>query len=158
MIMTVALTTPTQEASNKPSRSRTTWLMLVGFLVYTLLILAGHVVGFPLAYAYCKSGCGLTLDNVRALEHAGASVAVYANFYMTLQVLYVLICVGVAGLIVFKKPGQWVPLGMGISLLGFAAYEGADFPALTAAYPFLSIPSFVLITIALSVFGSYASI
>jgi signal transduction histidine kinase len=130
--------------------------MTFGFILYALLILAGHIVGFPLAYAYCKSGCGLTLNNVHALQHVGASVAIYANFYMALQVLYVLICVGVAGFIVFKKPGQWVPLLVGLLLLGFAAYEGADYPALTAKYPFLSLPSWVLITLAMSVFGPYA--
>jgi hypothetical protein len=154
--MTVALDAPMQVASHKRPRSFAAWLMTSGFILYALLILAGHIVGFPLAYAYCKSGCGLTLDNVRALQHVGASVAFYANFYMALQVLYVLICVGVAGLIVFKKPGQWVPLGLGFWLVGLAAYEGADFPALTARYPFLSMPSWALINLAMSVFGPYA--
>jgi len=154
--MTVALKAPVQMVSTKRPRSLAAWLMTFVFILYALLILAGHIAGFPLAYAYCKSGCGLPLDNVRALQHVGTSVAFYANLYMTLQVLYVLICVGVAGFIVFKKPGQWVPLGLGFFLLGLAAFEGADFPALTAHYPFLTIPSFILITSAMSVFGTYA--
>ncbi len=114
--MTVALDTPTQEAFNPPSRPRTTWLMTAGFLAYTLLILVGHIVGFPLGYAYlrtvCSSGCSLTPGNVRALEQLGLSIPFYANLYLVIQVLYILVCVGIALLIVFKKPGQWVPLGI----------------------------------------------
>ena len=106
--MAVALDTPTQEAFNPPSRPRTAWLMTAGFLVYTLLILIGHIVGFTLGYAYlhtvCPSGCSLTPGNVRALEHLGHSITIYANLYMVIQVLYILVCVGIALLIVFKKP------------------------------------------------------
>jgi len=112
--MTVALDTPMREASNTPSRPRTAWLMLVGFLIYTLLILVGHIVGFPLGYAYlytfCPSGCSLTPGNVHALEQIGLSIAFYATLYLVIQVLYIQVCVGVAVLIVVKKPGQWVPL------------------------------------------------
>ena len=66
--MAVALDTPTQEIFTKPSRPRTAWFMTLGFLIYTLLIVVGHIVGFPLGYAYlhtvCLSGCGLTPGNV----------------------------------------------------------------------------------------------
>src|SRR6266705_35769 len=105
MIVTVALTTATQEASNKPSQPRTAWLMQVGFLIYMLLILVGHIVGFPLGYVYlhtvCPSGCALTPQNVRALEHMGLSITFYANLYMAIQVLYILSCIGIALLVVF---------------------------------------------------------
>ena len=115
MSLTVALDTPTQEAFNKSSRPRTAWLMLVGFLIYTLLILSGHILGLPLGYAYlhtvCPSGCSLTPGNVHALEQMGLSIPFYATLYTAIQVLYILVCVGVAVLIVVKKPGQWVPLG-----------------------------------------------
>src|SRR6516162_3736083 len=114
--MTIALNTTMQEASKKPSGSRVPWLMRTGFLVYTLLIIAGHIAGFPLAYAYlhtvCSDGCGLTPENVLALERHGLSIAFYANLYMAIQVLYILVTVVAALLIVFKKPGQWVPLGV----------------------------------------------
>ena len=91
--MTVALDTPTQAASNTPARPRAAWLMTVGFLIYTLLVLIGHIVGFPLGYAFlhtvCPSGCSLTPENVRALEHIGISITFYANLYMVIQVLYI---------------------------------------------------------------------
>jgi len=139
MIMAVALDMPIQEASNTPSPPRKAWLMLVGFLIYTLLILAGHIVGFPQGYAYlhtvCPNGCALTPGNVRALAHLGLSITFYANLYMIIQVLYILISVGIALLIVIKKPGQWVPLGLSCFLIWFSAYEGADYPALVATYP-----------------------
>jgi hypothetical protein len=109
MMMAVALDTPTQEIFTKPSRPRTTWFMTLGFLIYTLLILVGHIVGFPLGYAYlhtvCLSGCGLTPGNVLALKQMGLSITFYANVYMVIQVLYILVCVGIALLIVLKKPG-----------------------------------------------------
>ena len=158
--MTTALDTQVQETSNKPSRSRAAWLMTVGFLVYTLLILVGHVVGFPLGYAYlhtvCPSGCSLTTENVRALEHIGLSISFYANLYMVIQVLYILVSVGIALLIVFKKPGQWVPLGLSCFLIWFSAYEGADYPALVAAYPVLNVPVQLLLFLGGGILGFYA--
>ncbi len=158
--MTVALDTFVQEASNKPSRSRAAWLMLAGFLIYTLLILLGHLVGFPLGYAYlhtvCPSGCSLTPGNVHALEHLGLSIAFYANLYTVIQVLYILVCVGIALLIVFKKPGQWVPLGMSAFLVGLSAYEGIDYPALATAYPILNAPTQLLIGLGMGLLGMYA--
>jgi hypothetical protein len=158
--MTVALDTLVQEASNKPSRSRATWLMLVGFLIYTLLILLGHLVGFPLGYAYlhtvCPSGCSLTPGNVHALEQMGLSITFYAHLYMAIQVLYILVCVGIALLIVVKKPGQWVPLGISAFLIGLSAYEGADYPALATAYPVLNAPTQLLIGLGMGLLGMYA--
>ncbi|TMD74531.1 MAG: hypothetical protein E6I97_15580 [Chloroflexi bacterium] len=158
--MTAALDTQVQEKSNKTSRSRAAWLMTVGFLVYTLLILIGHIVGFPLGYAYlhtvCPSGCSLTPENVRALEHIGLSISFYANLYMVIQVLYILVCVGIALLIVFKKPGQWVPLGLSCFLIWFSAYEGADYPALVAAYPILNVPVQLLLFLGGGILGFYA--
>jgi hypothetical protein len=158
--MTVVLDMPVQEASTKPSRSRTAWFMTFGFLVYTLLILVGHIVGFPLAYAYlhtvCPRGCELTPANVHALGSIGLSVAFYANLYTVIQVVYVLVCVGIAVLIVFKKPGQWVPLGLSCGGLGFSAYEGADYPALAAAHPALNTPLQLLIYVGMGALGGYA--
>ena len=158
--MTTALDTQVQETSNKPSRSRAAWLMTGGFLVYTLLILIGHIVGFPLGYAYlhtvCPSGCSLTPENVRALEHIGLSISFYANLYMVIQVLYILVSVGIALLIVFKKPGQWVPLGLSCFLIWFSAYEGADYPALVAAYPVLNVPVQLLLFLGGGILGFYA--
>src|SRR6266852_6731408 len=158
--MTGALDTFVQEASPKPSRSRTAWLMLVGFLIYTLLILLGHLVGFPLGYAYlhtvCPSGCSLTPGNVHALEHLSLSIAFYATLYLVIQALYILVCVGIALLIVFKKPGQWVPLGMSAFLVGLSAYEGTDYPALATAYPILYALTQLLIGLGLGLLGMYA--
>jgi signal transduction histidine kinase len=160
MIMTVALDAPVQVASHKRPRSLAAWLMTCSFLVYTLLILAGHVAGFPLGYAYlhtvCTRGCALTPQNVHALERIGLSIAFYANLYAVLQVLYILVTVGTAALIVFKKPGQWVPLGLSCFLVGFSAFEGADFPALTAAHPALNIPLQLLIYVGMGALGMYA--
>src|SRR6266516_3862586 len=158
--MAVALDTPTQEIFNTPSRPRTAWLMTLGFLVYTLLILVGHFVGFPLGYAYLHtvspSGCSLTPENVHALEQSGLSIAFYANLYMVIQVLYILVSVGIALLIVFKKPGQWVPLGLSCFLIWFSAYEGADYPALVAAYPVPNVPVQLLLFLGGGILGFYA--
>src|SRR5258707_5634590 len=160
MFMTVALNTSAQEASNNPARSRTIWLMTAGFLLYTLLILAGHIAGFPLSFAYlrtvCPNGCSLTAENVQALKSAGLSIDFYVTLYETIQVIYVLVTAGIALLIVFKKPGRWVPLGMSGFLLGLSAYEGADYPALAAAYPVLAIPLQFLIGLGMGILGMYA--
>jgi hypothetical protein len=158
--MTVALDTPTRGTFNTPSRPRMAWLMTVGFLIYTLLIFVGHIVGFPLGYAYlhtvCPSGCSLTPGNVHALEQMGLSITFYAYLYMAIQVLYILVCVGIALLIVVKKPGQWVPLGMSAFLVGLSAYEGTDYPALATAYPVLYAPTQLLIGLGMGLLGMYA--
>jgi len=134
--------------------------MTAGFLAYTLLILVGHIVGFPLGYAYlrtvCSSGCSLTPGNVRALEQLGLSIPFYANLYLVIQVLYILVCVGIALLIVFKKPGRWVPLGMSAFLVSLSAYEGANYPALAATYPVLYAPTQLLIGLGMGLLGMYA--
>lgn len=158
--MAVALDTPTQEIFNTPSRPRTARLMTLGFLVYTLLILVGHIVGFPLGYTYlhtvCPSGCSLTPGNARALEQIGISITFYTNLYMVIQVLYILVSVGIALLIVFKKPGRWVPLGLSCFLIWFSAYEGADYPALVSAYPGLNVPVQLLLLLGGGIVGFYA--
>lgn len=160
--MTVALDAPVQEARNKPSSSQMAGLMMIGFLTYTLLILLGHLIGFPIGYAYlhkvCSNDqvCGLTVENVQALARHGLSIDVYANLFMVVQVIYILVCVGIALLIVLKKPGQWVPLGVSCFLLGFSAYEGVDYPALAATYPLLRIPSQALIGLGMGILGMYA--
>jgi hypothetical protein len=59
-------------------------------------------------------------------------------------------------LIVFKKPGQWVPLGLSCFLIWFSAYEGADYPALVAAYPVLNVPVQLLLGLGGGILGFYA--
>jgi len=158
--MTNTLDTPRQETFQTRSRPRQAWLMTAGFLFYTLLILIGHIVSFPLGYAYlhtvCPSGCSLTPGNAQALERIGLSIAFNANLYMTIQALYILVCVGIALLIVFKKPGQWVPLGLSCFLIWFSAFEGANYPALLTAYPVLSVPVQLLLGLGGGMLGTYA--
>ncbi len=154
--MSLAGAAPTQE--NQPA-SRYAWLMTTGFLLYTAIVLAGHIIAFPRSYAFLQTvcagsddplgapSCGLTPENAHALAQIGVSVAWYANFYTTIQVIYILACLSVGILIVLKKPGQLVPLGMALLLVGLSGYEGADYPALAAAYPWLTLPVFVLINV-----------
>jgi signal transduction histidine kinase len=160
MIMAVALDVPVSAAAQPRPRSLAAGLMTGGFVLYTLLILAGHLVGFPLAYAYlhtvCASGCALKPGSVRALEQVGLSVAFYADLSMALQVLYILATVGGASLMVFKKPGQWVPLGLSCFLVGLSAFHATDYPALTAAYPILAVPVQLLLGVGMGVLGMYA--
>src|SRR5712691_13065057 len=75
---------------------------------------------------------------------------------MVIQVLYILVSVGIALLIVFKKPGQWVPLGLSCFLIWFSAFEGADYPALLAAYPVLNVPAQLLLLLGGGIVGFYA--
>jgi hypothetical protein len=74
---------------------------------------------------------------------------------MALQVLYILVCLGIALLIVFKKPGQWVPLGVSCLLVWLSAFEGVDYSALATAYPVLSVPAQLLMGLG-GTLGSYA--
>lgn len=150
----------TRKPLESTARLRSARLMTGGFLLYTLLVLIGHIAGFPLSFAFlrtaCNDGCPLTPGNLLALKHAGISLDVYINTFEVAQALYVLVCVGIALLIVFKKSGQWVPLGMSGFLVGLSAYEGANYPALAAAYPALTIPTRLLIHVGMGILGMYA--
>lgn len=150
----------TLASAERPARSWTAWMMTAGFLFYTMLILAGHLVGFPLSFAYlqkaCEDGCALTPGNLIALKNAHIPLNTYINAFEVVQTIYVLVSVGIALLIVFKKPGQWVPLGLGAFLLGLSGYEGANYHALTVAYPALTIPSQLLVNIGMGPLGMYA--
>ncbi|HJT56691.1 MAG TPA: hypothetical protein VJ761_09365 [Ktedonobacteraceae bacterium] len=158
--MAVPFSRPTQEIFTRPARPGTARFMTLGFLAYTLLILTGHVVGFPLSYAFlhtvCPRGCALTPGNVLALERVGLSITFYANLYLVIQVFYILLCIGIAMLIVFKKPGRWVPLGLGFLLVWLSAYEGANYPALVVTYPALNMPVQLLLYLAGGIVGSWA--
>jgi hypothetical protein len=59
-------------------------------------------------------------------------------------------------LIVVKKPGKWVPLGMSAFLVGLCAYEGANYPALAAAYPVLNVPTQLLSGLGMGLLDLYA--
>lgn len=158
--MTVALDTLADGTANASPRSRAKWLLTTGFFVYTLLILAGHIMGFAPAYAYlhtvCPDGCALTPANAQALARNSLSIAFSVNLYIIIQVLYILVSAGIALLIVLKKPGQWVPLGLSCFLVALSAYEGADYPALATAYPVLDLPSRLLIYLGMGILGMYA--
>ena len=156
----IALDTLLRKTVNKPSSPLVTRLMTTGFLIYTLLVLIGHIIGFPLGYAYlftvCSNGCSLTPENVSALHHGGYSITAYANFYMAIQVLYIVSCLGIGLLIVFKKPGQWIPLGVSCYLVNFSAFEGVDYPALVAAHPVLNVPLQLLVSLVVGELAEYA--
>src|SRR6266516_502199 len=122
-----------------------------------------------LSWSYCGFPAGLCLLahglfqwvlahtwECTRLEQLGLSIPFYANLYLVIQVLYILVCVGIALLIVFKKPGQWVPLGMSAFLVGLSAYEGIDYPALATAYPILNAPTQLLIGLGMGLLGMYA--
>jgi hypothetical protein len=65
------------------SLKRSTQLMTLGFLLYLVIILAGHIVGFPLSYTFLHTVCAqnctgfvpqLTPENVRALSSLNLSI------------------------------------------------------------------------------------
>jgi hypothetical protein len=154
----------TTKTTGSGSHKRSTRLMTLGFLLYLVIILAGHVVGFPLSYNFlhtvCTQNCAgfvpqLTLENVRALSSLNLSIIWYTNFYMVIQVIYILFCLGVALLVVLKKPGELIPLATGFMLVGLSAYEGADYPALTAMYPVLTLPLYILVVAGVGLPGIY---
>jgi hypothetical protein len=77
---------------------------------------------------------------------------------MVVQTVYILVGVGIALLVVLKKPGQWVPLGLACGLIAFTAYEGVDFPALATAHPALTIPLSFLDDMGMGPLGLYANL
>ena len=96
------------------------WLVLVRFMWAALivLILAFFFANLPVYFAQLHTICGgsvcapwqLTVANARALQDAGISVSLYANFNLVLSLFSSLVWVAVAAFIAWRKSNDWLAL------------------------------------------------
>ncbi len=96
------------------------WLVLVRFMWAALivLILAFFFANLPVYFAQLHTICGgsvcapwqLTPANARALQDAGISVSLYANFNLVLSLFSSLVWFAVAAFIAWRKSNDWLAL------------------------------------------------
>ncbi|HEX6109067.1 MAG TPA: hypothetical protein VFZ02_06590 [Ktedonobacteraceae bacterium] len=122
------------------------WLALArgAWIVFALLLLANFVASIPAYYQLMRIVCTLpnqvpctlpaltttsgqlTPDNVQALAQLHLSVATYAAFYVTVDVLLSLLFWGVGLLIFWRKSDEWMGLFVSLLLVLFGSVGIVD--------------------------------
>jgi signal transduction histidine kinase len=113
-----------ERASKTGSASEThlhgQWLLLARFAGGVLLVfnLTVFVIGLPLYFAHYQTVCGgitctlwqLTPQSVETLQGLGLSATGYTTVILLLGVVAVLVNCAIAGVIIFRKPDNWMGL------------------------------------------------
>ena len=111
--------------------------------------LALFLASIPLVYAQYLSVCTQsfcpnqlpTPEMVQALNAAGLSIQFYAIYNVILEIVVVLIYLGIAAILVWRKSDDWMALLVSLGLVTFAN-AGFGAPQLLAtAYPISQVPS-----------------
>lgn len=118
-----------------------------GIIITLLVMLIGTPYGYQVVSQPCAEPCQiygqLTAANFSDLQKIGVSTDTYAIFYVTVLWVFTLLCVGVSGLILWKKPGELLPFCAALLILFLPSIEGqfVFFSRLFQDYPFLGIIS-----------------
>jgi hypothetical protein len=111
------------------------WIVWAALLAITILNLIIYAVGIPAYFSWfnsfhtdCLDGC-LTPHIVQSLHALGISLPALASYWITVDLLFVLVYFGVAALIVWRKPTDRMALLAAFSLIAY----GASFPSIPGA-------------------------
>ena len=114
------------------------WLLLarVAWLAVSLLTLVLFAASLPLIYGQLlgeASGPGASIwslnpEEMHALGQLGLSAGLYAAFFSTLEVLFVLGFAGVAGLIFWRKSNDGMALFVSLFLMTFGTNTMSTVP------------------------------
>jgi hypothetical protein len=121
------------------------WLLLarVAWLAVSLVTLALFAASVPLTYGELHNmafGPGASIwslnpEETHALGQLGLSTGIYAAFFVTLEVLFVLGFAGVAGLIFWRKSNDWMALFVSLVLMMFGTNLLSAVPVLPVLHP-----------------------
>jgi signal transduction histidine kinase len=127
------------------------WAILtkIGWAIIVLVIGLSVILGLPYGYRIltetCTTNCyiygQLSPTNFQDLQKLGLSLETYALVYCGIFVIFSLVCLGTSGLIIWKKPGQFMPFCAAIFILGLITVEGSFvfYGRLFQDYPWLGI-------------------
>lgn len=132
--------------SSKAERSRwlvagraTYFLLAALTLVLYALGTPAYYASFAILHANCLAEC-LTPAKVQALQKLGISTTLYAIYWVTVNLVFLLVCSAVATLIFWRRSHDGMALCTAVALLAL----GASFPdipnALSAAQPAWRLP------------------
>ena len=137
----------TQLRGHRLMLARTAWTLIVA------MALALWVPTIPPGYAQYLTLCTQSLcqnqqatpDLVRALHSAGLSLQFYALFLMTLSIITVLIFLGIAVIIAWRRSRDWMGLLVSLTLIIIGTVTFTDYQQLAAAYhPIVLLPGALL--------------
>lgn len=121
------------------------WLLLarVAWLAVSLVTLALFAASVPLIFRELlgvASGPGASIwslnpEEIEAVKQLGLSVGVYAAFFVSLEVLFVLGFAGVAGLIFWRKSNDGMALFVSLFLMMFGTNLLSVVPVLPVLHP-----------------------
>jgi len=121
------------------------WLLLarVAWLAVSLVTLALFAASVPLTYGELHNmafGPGASIwslnpEETHALGQLGLSTGIYAAFFVTLEVLFVLGFVGIAGLIFWRKSNDGMALFVSLFLMTFGTNTMSTVPVLPVLHP-----------------------
>jgi len=123
--------------SRENTRLRGHWLVLarIALLAITVLALVVYIAGTPANVAWfnslhtdCLDIC-MTAATVQSLHALGIPITIFAVYWTSVNLLFALTYFGVAALIFWHKPDDWMALLASFSLVTL----GAAFPSVPAA-------------------------
>ncbi len=111
------------------------WAILtkIGWAIIVLVIGLSIILGLPYGYQTltqtCTTNCyiysQLSPTNAVDLQKFGISLETYALVYSSLFVVFALVCLGTSGLLIWKKPGQFMPFCAAFFILALIKVEGS---------------------------------
>jgi hypothetical protein len=133
----------TQLRGSKLMLARIAWAML---MVLALMLL---IASIPLTYAQYLTVCTqsfcpnqlATPEMVQALHTAGLSIQFYAIYNVILEIVVVLIYLGIAAILVWRKSDDWMALLVSLGLVTIATAVFGNLQLLATAYPISQVPS-----------------
>jgi hypothetical protein len=120
------------------------WLLLArfGWVVMVILTLGIFFASLPVYFTQLHTICAgslctpwqLTPTNARALQNAGISVSLYANFNLVLSLFSVLVWIAVAAFIAWRKSNDWLALLSSLLLVTQGVLQFSGSPSTPLQY------------------------
>ena len=147
----------TQLHGSKLILARIVWAILV---VSALALL---IASIPLNYAQYLTLCTqsfcpnqlATPDMEQALHSVGLSIQFYAIYNAILETMVVLIYLGIAAILAWRKSNDWIALLVSLGLVTFATAVFGNPQLFATAYPIAQVPSELVSSVALIIISLF---
>jgi hypothetical protein len=132
----------TQLHGHKLMLARTAWVIVA------LIAVALWVAYVPLRFAELQTVCAITScpdqiatpDMVQALQGVGLSIHFYAIYTITIEIVFVLMFLGIAAIIAWRKSHNWMALLVSLDLVTSGTFFVIEHQLLITAYPITQLP------------------
>lgn len=126
--------------------ARTVWVIIA------VVAVALYILDIPPGYAQYLTTCTRSIcsdqqatpEMTQALHSVGLSLQFYAIYLTTLSIITMLICIGTAAIIAWRKSRDWMGLLVALALILFGTVPSTDYQQLATAFPFVQIAGDIL--------------